>query len=127
MHIILHRKNRIGEDTMPGLLFWWLLFVFFVFSLRMRTVRIKRRWRSEQIAMPGEPGTSPISQALANLLSIAGGIYLSAQLILEFLKLPEAPRITISGCSIDLVALISIWVAVMQPFFLWVANAARRK
>ncbi len=112
---------------LPTLLFWLVMLTCIFLSLWIRSRRLRRFWRYTGGEAAGEQVFSPIAQALANLLSAAGGIYLSGQLLVEFLKLPEIPQIVWQGTSVDLLALLSLWAAILQPFFMWLVGLFRRK
>ncbi|WP_425060913.1 hypothetical protein SCACP_16730 [Sporomusa carbonis] len=64
-----------------------------------------------------EPRPSPFSNAVQDLVSTAGGVYLSLVLIVSFLKIELPERITIGILSFDPLAMTSIGLAVIQPMF----------
>ncbi len=111
---------------LPTLLFWLFMLACIFLSLWIRSRKLRRYWRYTA-GEAGEQMFSPIAQALGNLLSAAGGIYLSGQLLVEFLKLPEIPQVVWQGTSVDMLALLSLWAAILQPFFMWLAGLFRRK
>lgn len=58
---------------------------------------------------------SPLALALAQVVGTAGGIYLSLELLFSFLKLPENWW-TSSSFVVEPLALISLFLAIVQPF-----------
>jgi hypothetical protein len=111
---------------LAAFVFWPFLLLGIFLSLWMRGRQQKRGWHRGAAETGGE-NSSPIAQALGNLLSVAGGIYLSGQLLVEFLKLPEIPRVTWRGADLDLLALLSLWAAIIQPFLIRLLNLFRQK
>ncbi|MEW6625109.1 MAG: hypothetical protein AB1420_18705 [Bacillota bacterium] len=61
---------------------------------------------------------SKLSQAIVELVAIAGGIYLSLIFLMEFLNLNVPETITWMGVSFNPVAAIAVLLAVLQPLFL---------
>lgn len=62
--------------------------------------------------------SSPISRALADLVAVAGGIYLSLALLISFLKLQVAGIISVGQFQVDPLAIIALTVALVQPLLL---------
>ena len=83
-----------------------------VWSLRMRTDRIRNKLDA------GNPSTSPLSQAIQELVSTAGGIYLSMIALISFLKIDIPEKVTFLQVSFDPLAFIAIAIAVLQPIVL---------
>lgn len=67
-------------------------------------------WRSQ-------PTSSPLSTGLAQLVGTAGGIYLGLELLFSFLKVPE-DWWSASTFVVEPLALISLILAIVQPFLL---------
>lgn len=68
-------------------------------------------YRSSQV----EPVASPVSRALAELVAIAGGIYLSLVLLVSFLRISLPETIAIGGIMIDPLAIVALVTALIQP------------
>jgi hypothetical protein len=98
---------------LPAFAILLLMLLATIFSIRLR----RRDWKRNSFTVPnGEATLSPISTALSNLVGIAGGIYLSVVLLLNFLKIPvPQPRLFL-GCTVDPLAFVSLWAAIIQPF-----------
>ncbi|SMB95611.1 hypothetical protein SAMN00808754_1289 [Thermanaeromonas toyohensis ToBE] len=79
---------------------------------------LKVKMRTYQISGSGENLPSPASRALAELVGIAGGIYLSLVMMVSFLKLTVPESISFGGWSLDPLALVAILVALIQPLIL---------
>lgn len=92
-----------------GMLSLLLLLFYGALKVKMRTYRISGS---------GENMPSPASRALAELVGIAGGIYLSLVMMVSFLKLGVPETISFGGWSLDPLALIAILVALIQPLVL---------
>jgi len=67
--------------------------------------------------IPIEPKDSFLSEAIVELVALAGGIYLTLTLLLEFLAITGAERATLWGVTFDPIAAISIVLALLQPFY----------
>jgi len=77
-----------------------------LFSVKERKFQLM--WRST-------PRPSPLSQALAQLVGTAGGIYLSLELLFTFLKVPEEVY-KHSVFGMELLAFLALVLAIVQPF-----------
>jgi hypothetical protein len=73
-----------------------------------------------------ESKASPLSQALLNLIGLAGGIYLSLVMFLEFLKVELPSRVPLGQLQVEPLAAASIALAIMQPFVLRLFILRRR-
>lgn len=89
-----------------------LLCLFFFLSLRLR-LKVLR-----QSANLSQPQASPLSKALTDLVSTAGGIYLSLILLTSFLKIDVPDKLACFDISVDPLALISLIITLIQPFFI---------
>lgn len=79
------------------------------FSLAVRAkVRFYQRSKLEVTA-------SPVSRAVAELVAVAGGIYLSLVLLVNFLKINIAEVIVIGQFQIDPLAAVALLIALLQP------------
>ena len=93
---------------MHSLLFFWLglvLFFWIAIKLRMR----RNLFRQEQSI------SSPLSEALQQLLGISGGIYLSLTMLLQFLGISSLPPVLFGSFWLDPLALLSVLFACIQP------------
>ena len=70
---------------------------------------------------------SPLSLAIQELVAISGSIYLSLIMLVSFLKLNIPETIMAFEFSIDPLALLSISLAIIQPLFLNIFNAIKKK
>ncbi|MDI6813373.1 MAG: hypothetical protein QMC95_09900 [Desulfitobacteriaceae bacterium] len=83
-----------------------LLALGMVMSVNER--RLLLMWRSQ-------PTSSPLSTGLAQLVGTAGGIYLALELLFSFLKIPQ-DWWSDSVFVVEPLALISLFLAIIQPF-----------
>jgi len=65
-----------------------------------------------------EGKSSPFSQAVLNLVGLAGGIYLSLVMLLDFIKLQIPDHVQFGHMEIEPLAAFSITLAVIQPFLI---------
>lgn len=65
--------------------------------------------------------TSPLAEAITELVGISGGIYLALLTMAEFLGLNGEYRILIGGHYLNLLALAALFLAFVQPIMvvLW--------
>ncbi|HBT47810.1 MAG TPA: hypothetical protein DEA73_08050 [Peptococcaceae bacterium] len=61
---------------------------------------------------------SPASRALAELVAVAGGIYLSLIMLVSFLKLSLPETVSLGGWNVDPLALLALSAALLQPLLL---------
>jgi len=102
---------------------WILMLTAFVAALRLKRRELLRNGCT--VPNGKEATVSPLSLALNNLVGIAGGIYLSVVLLLNFLKIPLPQPREIFGCTLDPLAFASLWIAILQPLVLRVYNLLR--
>lgn len=96
---------------------WGILFIICCLigiSLWLR-VRISR-YSVENAVEKTHVKPTPLSMAIQDLVATAGGLYLSLLALVTFLKLELPNKIDIFNVSVDLLAVISIILAVVQPF-----------
>lgn len=93
-----------------------LLAIGVVLSVRER--RYLMMWRSQ-------PVQNQLETALSQLVGTAGGIYLSLELLFSFLKLPE-DWWGQADFFVEPLALISLVLAIVQPFGLRVWHKLRK-
>ncbi|GAW91733.1 hypothetical protein [Calderihabitans maritimus] len=97
---------------MSKLLLFILFFLLFFFSVREKVHVL----REDKGKIPEQPISSPISRALAELVGIAGGIYLSLLMLVTFLEVSVPERVELFSLSVEPLALLSITLALVQPF-----------
>jgi hypothetical protein len=98
---------------------WWLLAVMFfccVLSVWLRAKYI----RKEMFKVEGQ--SSPLSIAIQQLITTAGGIYLAVVSLASFLKLDIPDKMTLFQISMDPLALSAIVAAIVQPLILRLYN-----
>jgi len=93
------------------------LLLAMLLSLRQR-IREKRRVHKHEIPEHTKP--SLLSEALQELIATAGGIYLSLVLLISFLQIEIADKWVFFDVSMDPLAMVSIILAIIQPFVLHV-------
>lgn len=74
-----------------------------------------------------EPRDSPFSRALANLIGLAGGIYLSLVLLLTFLDIKVPSRVHFGKVELEPLATLAVVIAIVQPLLLQIYWAMRRR
>ncbi|NLC77215.1 MAG: hypothetical protein GX750_06305 [Clostridia bacterium] len=84
-----------------------------VLSVRQRIVLLKKRNALDH--MPDAPISTFLSEALAQLVGVAGGIYLSLIMLVSFLELEVPSRATVAGLTMQPLALLSLTLALLQP------------
>ena len=98
-----------------------LLFMVFLFlMLLFLALRAKfwLRWQARVTnGLPQDPVPSAFSVAIAELLGIAGGIYLSLIMVVSFLELTIPERIVLWGVAVKPLALLAIVLTLIQPLF----------
>ncbi|QGP93278.1 hypothetical protein MGLY_26850 [Neomoorella glycerini] len=95
---------------MPTILFFLALLLLFILAVRVK-VGFYRSSNVEAVA-------SPVSRALAELVAIAGGIYLSLVLLVSFLKINLPEAIAIGKLAVDPLAVVALVIALLQPLVL---------
>lgn len=81
-------------------------------------VRVKDKKRAKAHDFPEHAVPSPLSEALQELIGMAGGIYLSLLLLVSFLKIDLPQSIVFMTVEIELLPAVAIVLAIIQPFFL---------
>jgi len=109
---------------MLGVIFFGIITLVIGLSVRerMRLMYLTRADRPWEV----EPVSSPFARALTNLVGVAGGIYLSLALVVNFLKVSVPARITLGPVTVEPIAAIAIGLAVIQPFALRLLLSLRR-
>lgn len=80
--------------------------------VRLRILRSKKGWDEQSSQV------SPFSEAITNLIGMAGGIYLSLMVFFSFLELDLPTRVRVLSLSVEPVAAVSFALALVQPFVL---------
>jgi len=78
-------------------------------------IGLKRKRNLEKLenAVP-----SPASVAIAELVAIAGGVYLSLVLLTSFLEMSVPEKVRVLNMTMDPLALTAIMIALFQPFLI---------
>lgn len=97
---------------MPVILVTLLLLAFSVI------LRMKNKQRAESHELPEHVKRTPFSEALQELISQAGGIYLTLVLLFSFLKIELAQKWNIYGVEMDPAAFMALTLAFFQPIVL---------
>ncbi|MDW7675538.1 MAG: hypothetical protein SCK28_13500 [Bacillota bacterium] len=101
------------------LLLMLLLLLFFAIRAKVSSQKTRRPTSS----IPDEIKLSPFSKALAEIVAIAGGIYISLSLLISFLNLSIPEQILIAdSIRLDPVAMLAIIIAIIQPLVVKVLN-----
>lgn len=74
-------------------------------------MRSNAYWREETIS-------SPLAEAMSQLVGIAGGIYLSLVMLVSFLGIEMPQKVNFLDMLLDPLALLSILLACLQPLVL---------
>ena len=98
-----------------------LVILLILASLRERVkIRQTRNWD-----ILGESKTSPLSQAITNLIGVAGGIYLTLVVLVAFLEIPVPSKVCLLWLSVEPLAAIAVFLAVIQPFMIRLLSVYR--
>lgn len=62
--------------------------------------------------------SSPLAEAMSQMVGVAGGIYLSLVMLVSFLGLEPPSQVAFLDLLLDPLALLSILLACLQPFVL---------
>ncbi len=112
---IIYQGNHGGVKMSIGTAFMFALVIFsLIVSVRER-IKI-RHYRDWDIL--GESKVSPLSQAIANLIGVAGGIYLALVVLIAFLEIPIPSRVSVLWLSVEPLAAVAVLLAIIQPFML---------
>ncbi|MEW6546483.1 MAG: hypothetical protein AB1446_06140 [Bacillota bacterium] len=98
---------------------WYLLAMggtaLLVLLSLMRRVKLIRMARQQDMV---EPVSSPVAEAVRQLVGVAGGVYVALVSLAAFLRLPPQQSVELFGITFDPLALAALIVAIVQPFFL---------
>jgi len=103
-----------------------IVVILLLVSISVRERVLLYRYRDKDWSAIGEGRSSPLSQALANLVGVAGGIYLSLVVIATFIEVQLPERIHLGGLSMEPLAAVSILMAIAQPYMQRIIGAWRR-
>lgn len=103
-----------------------IIVILLLVSISVRERILLYRYREKDWSAIGEAKSSPLSQALVNLVGVAGGIYLSLILIATFMDVQVPEHIHLGGLSMEPLAAVSILMAVAQPFMLRIISAWKK-
>ncbi|OPY59094.1 MAG: hypothetical protein A4E55_00463 [Pelotomaculum sp. PtaU1.Bin035] len=107
-----------------GIILGLIVLLLVIISLRERVHQ--HRYREKDWGSIGESKSSPLSQAMANLVGVAGGIYISLVLICTFIELQIPARVHLGQFCLEPLATISIILALAQPYLQRVIQSWRR-
>lgn len=95
-----------------------LITVMVVLALIVLSVRERVRVREirERAWDGSEAKSSPLSQALGNLIGTAGGIYLALVMLFSFMEVQLPGKINLVNLELEPLAAFSFTLAIMQPF-----------
>lgn len=101
--------------------------VVLLLSILSLRERVRQRYlREKDWGFIGEAKSSQISQALTNLIGVAGGIYLTLVILAAFLELQVPERVNFGRVSLEPLAAVSILISLAQPYFFKAVNAWKR-
>lgn len=99
-----------------------ILFLLLWGSVGERVRHRKNRYRVDGTPFPVEPTSSLLSQAIVELLAVAGGIYLALVMVVAFLQLNISQKVVLGTMQIDSLAFLALMMALLQPFILRVSS-----
>ena len=94
-----------------------IVFIIIVLSLQMRMHNKKRSANNSGDQLPLDPLPSPFVRAMTEIIGMAGGIYLSLVMLVNFLDLELPPKVNIFGLEAEPLALLAIIISIVQPIF----------
>lgn len=103
-----------------------IIAILFLVGISVRERVLLYKYREKDWGAIGEGKSSPLSQALANLVGVAGGIYLSLVVIATFMEVQLPERIHLGELSMEPLAAVSILMAVAQPYMQRIISAWRK-
>jgi hypothetical protein len=103
-----------------------IIVILFLVGISVRERVLLYRYRDKDWSAIGEGKSSPLSQAQANLVGVAGGIYLSLVVIATFMEVQLPERIHLGGLSMEPLSAVSILMAVAQPYMQRIISAWRK-
>lgn len=100
--------------------------LIFLISLSVNEV-VKNQRKKLLKQMPEETIPGAISQGLTYLVGVAGGIYISLIMLTSFLKIVFPESVQFFGVAVDPLAIISLLLAILQPWVIKVFNLLGNK
>lgn len=79
---------------------------------------VASRMRNNRYRQEMDVVSSPLAEAISQMVGIAGGIYLSLIMLASFLGLNWPDKIFVCNMFIDPLALVAIFLACLQPIVL---------
>ncbi len=98
-----------------GVMVGFIVLLLVILSVRERVRQYM--YREKDWSVIGEGKSSPLSRALVNLVGVAGGIYLSLILLVTFLEIELPEKVHVGKFSLEPLAAVSIFLALVQPYF----------
>lgn len=92
-----------------------ILVLLVIFWLAVKARAGNNRYRAEQATII----ESPMAEAIAQIVGIAGGIYLSLVMTVSFLGIALPERMLLFSFWVDPLAAVSIVLALLQPIGLY--------
>lgn len=96
-----------------------LLIIIFLLLLGLISLKAKMNLNMTRKTNIKDSVPSPLSEAIAQLIGVAGGIYLSLIMFCTFLSINIPDQITIFSIAIDPLALFAILLSFVQPIFIY--------
>lgn len=90
-----------------------LLILAVMLSIRQRITVLQKRNMMDQV--PDGIINTFLSEALAQLVGVAGGVYLSLIMLVSFLELELPSKISLAGITMQPLAFIALGLAILQP------------
>lgn len=84
-------------------------------SLHCRVWKKKVYLQKHTRELPVDPQSSLLSEAVKELIGVAGGIYLSLVMVTGFLQIEVPSRVPVAGLQIDPLAAVAVFLAIVQP------------
>lgn len=99
---------------LPGIIFLLVVVILAIISARER----QRMRRLINRSLPEDTVETPFSQALYELVGIAGGIYLALVMLVTFLGLEVPEKVSVSTVRVDPIAIVAVGATILQPLVL---------
>lgn len=95
-----------------------ILFFILLFALVFIAVRARIKLNAMRLETEFQTINSPLSEAVMQLLGLAGGIYLSLLMLVSFLSINIPETILIGNTSFNPLASLSLLLSLLQPIIL---------
>lgn len=93
-----------------------ILILVIILVLLSAWLRMGNKKKRKRLSL--EPQDTFLSTEVKTVVANAGGIYISLNLAASFLKLDVSHQVALLGINFDLLAAISLVIALVQPIFL---------